>query len=218
MPANPLEPPRTLLIILLMTMINEKQTFNLRYSILYFFQCFLFKNEPSKTQVIETLLTSSTPSSNAGVNQINIGQILCSGLFNQHDFISNWLCACALTHTINENNGLKEQLLRVRLAINSNDETDTDNDNDNKEVKDLIRAISLMQQCMQILILNDINNVRDNSKKSKNKQNVRTAKTKIKFETQVSFLMFLSTWLANCPPAVNQFLAYQENVSYVSLH
>jgi hypothetical protein len=218
MPANPLEPPRTLLIILLMTMINEKQTFNLRYSILYFFQCFLFKNEPSKTQVIETLLTSSTPSSNAGVNQINIGQILCSGLFNQHDFISNWLCACALTHTINENNGLKEQLLRVRLAINSNDETDTDNDNDNKEVKDLIRAISLMQQCMQILILNDSNNVRDNSKKSKNKQNVRTVKTKIKFETQVSFLMFLSTWLANCKQAVSQFLAYQENVSYVSLH
>jgi len=216
MPANPLEPPRTLLIILLMTMINEKQTFNLRYSILYFFQCFLFKNEPSKTQVIETLLTSSTPSSNAGVNQINIGQILCSGLFNQHDFISNWLCACALTHTINENNALKEQLLRVRLAINTNDETDTDNDIDNKEVKELIRAISLMQQCMQILILNDLNNNRENSKKPKSKQNVRTTKTKIKFETQVSFLMFLATWLASCPLAVGQFLAYQENVSYVS--
>jgi hypothetical protein len=211
MPANPLEPSRTLLIILLMTMINEKQTFNFRYSILYFFQCFLFKNEPNKTQVIETLLTSSSPS--AGVNQINMGQILCSGLFNQHDFISNWLCACALTHTINENNALKEQLLRVRLAINSSDENDTDNDVDNKEVKDLIRAISLMQQCMQILISNDNNK----SKKTKNKQNFITPKTKVKFETQVSFLMFLSTWLANCPLAVSQFLAYQENVSYVSL-
>ena len=213
------EPPRTLLIVLLMTMINEKQSFNLRYSILYFFQCFLYKNEPNKSLVVESLLTSSSPSS--ANNQINMGQILCSGLFNQSDFLSNWLCACALTHTINENNALKEQLLRVRLAINTSDDVDTDiDDSDNKEVKELIRAISLMQQCMQILILNDLNSSRDSNTRrdAKNGKKKATfcAKTKIKFETQVSFLMFLSTWLSNCPLAVCQFLAYQENVTFVS--
>jgi len=49
-------PPRPIIIILLMSMINEKQPFHLRCSILYCFQSYLFRNEDKKAEIIETLL------------------------------------------------------------------------------------------------------------------------------------------------------------------
>lgn len=52
----PIEPPKPIIIILLMTMINEKQPFELRCAALYCFQCFLYKNDLGQAQIIETLL------------------------------------------------------------------------------------------------------------------------------------------------------------------
>ncbi len=187
-------PPRTLIIILLMSMINEKQPFTLRCSILYLFQCFLFKNEEKKAEIIDTLLPASHSNTNVRSAAINAGQILCSGLFSQNDFISNWICACALSHTITDNNSLKEQLLRVQLAINANN---------SQTGETQPQAVSLMQQCMNILI------------KSGGGAEERTG---LKFQSKISFLMFLSTWLANCPLAVSQFLSFEQNIPYVNLH
>ena len=189
-------PPRTLIIILLMSMINEKQPFTLRCSILYLFQCFLFKNEEKKAEIIETLLPAShshASNQSAATAAINAGQILCSGLFSQNDFVSNWICACALSHTINENNALKEQLLRVQLAINASSGGDSQP-----------QAVSLMQQCMNILI-----------KSGGGGGGGTEERASLKFQSKISFLMFLSTWLANCPLAVSQFLAYEQNIPYV---
>lgn len=178
-------PPRSIIVILLMSMINEKQPFHLRCSILYCFECYLYKNEKAKTNIVETLLPKSE---NATVSdQINTGQILCSGLFNHQDSVSNWLCAVAISHTISENNQLKEQLLRVQLAFNN-------------------ASVSLIQQCMHIL--------KESTSTIKSDQVSNQIKLN-KFQTTVSTLMLLSTWLANCPLAVNYYLSQSQNIPYV---
>lgn len=174
-------PPRPIITILLLSMINEKQPFHLRSSILYCFECFLYKNEQKKAQIIDTLLPKET----SGISDINTGQILCTGLFAPNDFVSNWLCAVALAHTINNSNTLKEQLLRVQLAINTQDK---------------VQAVSLLQQCMNILSESSSNN-------SLNYQ----------FQSKISILMLISTWLSNCPAAVNVFLSNEQNIPYVCI-
>lgn len=47
---------RPAIVVLLMSMVNEKQPFLLRCSVLYCFQCFLYKNEIGQAQLIQTLL------------------------------------------------------------------------------------------------------------------------------------------------------------------
>ncbi|CAG2058566.1 unnamed protein product, partial [Timema podura] len=56
----PSTPPRPALVVLLMSMVNEKQPFILRCSVLYCYQCFLFKNEVGQSQLVQTLLPSAT--------------------------------------------------------------------------------------------------------------------------------------------------------------
>lgn len=106
----PSNPPRPAIVVLLMSMVNEKQPFSLRCAVLYCFQCFLFKNEIGQQQVVQTLLPSSV-----GSTTLTTGQLLCSGLFST-DSLSNWFSAVALSHTLIENPAQKEQLLRVLLA------------------------------------------------------------------------------------------------------
>lgn len=56
----PLDPPRSLLVVLLISMINEKQPFELRLAILYCFQSFLFRNPIGQAQIVETLLPTES--------------------------------------------------------------------------------------------------------------------------------------------------------------
>ncbi|XP_017782700.1 PREDICTED: general vesicular transport factor p115 [Nicrophorus vespilloides] len=107
----PSNPPRPAIVVLLMSMVNEKQPFHLRCAVLYCFQCFLFKNEITQLQVVQTLL----PSSNAA--SLTTGQLLCSGLFST-DALSNWFSAVAISHCLIENPAQKEHLLHVLLAPN----------------------------------------------------------------------------------------------------
>uniref|UniRef100_A0A0K8SE19 Vesicle tethering protein Uso1/P115-like head domain-containing protein n=1 Tax=Lygus hesperus TaxID=30085 RepID=A0A0K8SE19_LYGHE len=111
----PINPPREAIIILLMSMVNEKQSFILRCSVLYCFQCYLFKNEVGQAQVVQTLLSPSYEDSNL----VTCGQLLCSGLYS-HDSLSNWLSAVALSHTLIENPAQRENLLRVLLSPDPN--------------------------------------------------------------------------------------------------
>lgn len=106
----PSNPPRPAIVVLLMSMVNEKQPFALRCSVLYCFQCFLYKNEIGQAQVVQTLLPSTS-----GPSVLTTGQLLCSGLFNT-DPLSSWFSSVALSHTLIENPAQKEQLLRVLLA------------------------------------------------------------------------------------------------------
>nr|XP_023018597.1 general vesicular transport factor p115 [Leptinotarsa decemlineata] len=108
----PSNPPRPAIVVLLMSMVNEKQPFTLRCAVLYCFQCFLFKNEIGQELVVQTLLPSNT-----GSGALTTGQLLCSGLFS-NDHLSNWFSAVALSHCLIDNPAQKEQLLRVLLATN----------------------------------------------------------------------------------------------------
>ncbi|KRT81379.1 hypothetical protein AMK59_6187 [Oryctes borbonicus] len=109
----PSDPPRPAIVVLLMSMVNEKQPFSLRCAVSYCFQCFLYKNEISQAQVVQTLL----PSSSGSTIGLTTGQLLCSGLFSS-DSLSIWFSAVALSHTLIENPAQKEQLLRVLIATN----------------------------------------------------------------------------------------------------
>uniref|UniRef100_A0A1A9ZF55 General vesicular transport factor p115 n=1 Tax=Glossina pallidipes TaxID=7398 RepID=A0A1A9ZF55_GLOPL len=107
----PSTPPRPVIVVLLMTMINEKQLLALRCSVLYSFQCYLFRNSSGQQAVVQTLL----PSSATDVSTLSTGQLLCTGLFSS-DSLANWFSAVALMHTLVENTHQKQELLRVLLA------------------------------------------------------------------------------------------------------
>lgn len=50
---------RPAIVVLLMSMVNEKQPFTLRCAVLYCFQSFLYKNEVGQSQIVQTLLPTS---------------------------------------------------------------------------------------------------------------------------------------------------------------
>lgn len=106
----PSNPPRPAIVVLLMSMVNEKQPLSLRCAVLYCFQCFLYRNEIGQTALVQTLLPSSTE-----VSSLTTGQLLCGGLFS-NDTLANWFSSVSLMHGLIENPAQKEQLLRVLLA------------------------------------------------------------------------------------------------------
>ncbi|XP_048366576.1 general vesicular transport factor p115 isoform X3 [Sphaerodactylus townsendi] len=126
----PSNPPRPAIVVLLMSMVNERQPFVLRCAVLYCFQCFLYKNQKGQGEIVSTLLPSTI---DATGNSVSAGQLLCGGLFST-DSLSNWCAAVALAHALQENAPLKEQLLRVQLATSLGNP-----------------PVSLLQQCTNIL-------------------------------------------------------------------
>lgn len=106
----PSNPPRPAIVVLLMSMVNEKQPLSLRCAVVYCFQCFLYRNEIGQTALVQTLLPSSTE-----VSSLTTGQLLCGGLFS-NDTLANWFSSVSLMHGLIENPAQKEQLLRVLLA------------------------------------------------------------------------------------------------------
>lgn len=124
----PSNPPRPAIVVLLMSMVNERQPFVLRCAVLYCFQCFLYKNHKGQGEIVATLLPSTIDA-----NSISAGQLLCGGLFST-DSLSNWCAAVALAHALQDNLTQKEQLLRVQLATSLGKP-----------------PVSLLQQCTNIL-------------------------------------------------------------------
>ena len=108
----PTDPPKAVVVVLLTSMVNEKQSVDLRVAILYSFQSFLWKNELRQAQVIESLLPNS-PEPDASVP--TPGQLLCAGLFSS-DPLTNWFASVGLLHVLMDNKTQREQLLRVQLA------------------------------------------------------------------------------------------------------
>uniref|UniRef100_A0A8C2CHF1 General vesicular transport factor p115 n=1 Tax=Cyprinus carpio TaxID=7962 RepID=A0A8C2CHF1_CYPCA len=124
----PSNPPRPAIVVLLMSMVNERQPFVLRCAVLYCFQCFLYKNQKGQGEIVATLLPSTIDASS-----VSAGQLLCGGLFSA-DSLSNWCAAVALAHALQDNLTQKEQLLRVQLATSLGKP-----------------PVSLLQQCTNIL-------------------------------------------------------------------
>ncbi|XP_038614905.1 general vesicular transport factor p115 isoform X5 [Tachyglossus aculeatus] len=126
----PSNPPRPAIVVLLMSMVNERQPFVLRCAVLYCFQCFLYKNQKGQGEIVATLLPSTI---DATGNSVSAGQLLCGGLFST-DSLSNWCASVALAHALQGNSTQKEQLLRVQLATNIGNP-----------------PVTLLQQCTNIL-------------------------------------------------------------------
>lgn len=59
----PSEPPRPALVILLMSLVNDSQLLSLRCAIYYCVQCFVYKNEKGQSDIVKTLLPTSTSKS-----------------------------------------------------------------------------------------------------------------------------------------------------------
>lgn len=110
----PCTPPQSAILILLMSMVNEKQVFELRCAILYCFQSFMFQNTTGQESIIQTLV----PSGDHGT-ALTIGQLLCGGIISNEP-LTCWLSANALMHVIMHGKQPKEQLLRVLLAKSDN--------------------------------------------------------------------------------------------------
>ncbi|KAH8305366.1 hypothetical protein KR044_012831, partial [Drosophila immigrans] len=125
----PSQPPRPAIVVLLMSMINEKQLLALRCAVLYCFECFLYRNADGQRSVVQTLL----PSSASDVSSLSTGQLLCTGLFSS-DTLANWFAAVAIMHTLVENVAQKEELLRVLLATPGG-----------------VRPITLLEQCTDLM-------------------------------------------------------------------
>ncbi|XP_067635577.1 general vesicular transport factor p115 [Eurosta solidaginis] len=125
----PSNPPRPAIVVLLMSMINEKQMLPLRCAVLYCFQCYLFRNEESHQKVVQTLL----PSSESEVSSHSTGQLLCVGLFST-DPLANWFAAVALMHTLVDSVAQKEELMRVLLSTPGEG-----------------RPVTLLEQCTSLL-------------------------------------------------------------------
>ncbi|XP_041776334.1 general vesicular transport factor p115 [Anopheles merus] len=124
----PCDPPLSAIVLLLMSMVNEKQPLSLRCAVLYCFQSYLYRNEAGQTSLVKTLLQSSEQT-----QSITSGQLLCRSLFST-DPLSNWFAAVSMSHALLENPAQKEQLLRVVLATSHTS-----------------KPVSLLEQCNQLL-------------------------------------------------------------------
>ena len=130
----PSSPPRPALILLLMSMVNEKQPFALRCAVLYCFQCYLHKNPVGQREIMSTLLPDNQNEelkASALGNEVTAGQLLCGGLFSI-DKLSNWFSSVALAHGLADQESLKLELLRVQLSTGN-------------------EPVTLMCQCCMIL-------------------------------------------------------------------
>lgn len=123
----PSNPPQPAILVLLMSMVNDKQPLTLRCAVLYCFECFLYQNDVGQTKLVQSLLPSTS-----NVTVLTIGQLLCGGLFST-DALANWFSLVSMMHGLIENNAQKEQLLRVLLATSGN------------------QPISLLEQCSTLL-------------------------------------------------------------------
>merc|ERR1719507_1742965 len=108
----PSQPPRPAIILLLMSMVNDKQPFSLRCAVLYCFQSYLHRHPAGQAAIVASLLPTAPgdPATN-----VSAGQLLCGGLFSGEP-VSNWLCSAALAHVFMDNPEVQVELLRVQLA------------------------------------------------------------------------------------------------------
>merc|ERR1719234_3118309 len=110
----PSQPPRPAIILLLMSMVNDKQPFSLRCAVLYCFQSYLHRHPAGQAGIVASLLPTA-PGDPATGTDVSAGQLLCGGLFSGEP-VSNWLCSAALAHVFMDNPGVQVELLRVQLA------------------------------------------------------------------------------------------------------
>ncbi|CAF3749553.1 unnamed protein product [Rotaria sp. Silwood1] len=91
---------------------GETQLLSLRISILYFLQCYLYKNESEKSKIIQKLFYQTE---NAA-NKHTLGHLLTTGILSK-DIVSSWCSFIALSHLIADSQESKETILLVKLHL-----------------------------------------------------------------------------------------------------
>ncbi|CAF4986510.1 unnamed protein product [Rotaria sp. Silwood1] len=91
---------------------GETQLLSLRISILYFLQCYLYKNESEKSKIIQKLFYQTE---NAA-NKHTLGHLLTTGILSK-DIVSSWCSFIALSHLIADSQESKETILLVKLPV-----------------------------------------------------------------------------------------------------
>ena len=111
---------------------GEKQSFPLRISILYCFECYLYKNDSGKSVIIQTLLpqtengqfNASIPGHTSlflsrcvsAAHQYTLGHLLITGFLSK-ETVASWCSNIALAHLLADHQQYKEALLQVVLAV-----------------------------------------------------------------------------------------------------
>ncbi|XP_065583215.1 general vesicular transport factor p115-like [Artemia franciscana] len=112
---------KSMIVLLILTMISEKQGISMRLCALYALQSCWLKNNSAREAIIDTLLPASVEMS----TELSSGHLLCIGLFSP-DPLLTWLAATAFSHVVQEDFepdpeenlnkiSLKEKLLQVKL-------------------------------------------------------------------------------------------------------
>lgn len=188
----PTVPPRPALLLLLMSLVNDKQPLSLRCAVLYCVQCYLWRNPEGQSLLVHTLLPEQAASTTEeatepAADDVTSGRLLCSGLFSSEP-LSVWLSAVALSHALAPPSSpagqqQRVQLLRVQLATGSASGNAAGG------------ALTLMQQILSCL--------------------QQTGAVTSRSHSRLGLLLLLATWLAASTPAVNQLLQLPAAVPYL---
>ncbi|XP_029090681.1 general vesicular transport factor p115 isoform X2 [Monodon monoceros] len=100
----PSNPPRPAIVVLLMSMVNERQPFVLRCAVLYCFQCFLYKNQKGQGEIVSTLLPSTIDATGQIAENLGEEEQLVQGL-----------CALLLGISIYFNDNSLESYMKEKL-------------------------------------------------------------------------------------------------------
>lgn len=86
--------PRSSLVVLLISMTAEKQTYKLRCAVFYCFLSYLFDNEFGKTRIIETLLPNSQ-----NQNTLTTGALIMQAI-SSAESVQAWFGCVTLMHCL----------------------------------------------------------------------------------------------------------------------
>ena len=201
----PTVPPKPALILLLMSMVNEKQPFSLRCAVLYCFQSYLHKNPAGQHGIMLTLLPSSesdavvppaTCSSSTVAKSpftvvaekptVDLARSsaaksdltagqLLCGGLFSPDRLSNWFSATALAHGLTDQDTIKMELLRVQLSTAGG----------NVPVSFLAQVCNIVQMTSNI-------------------------------QSRIGYLMLICTWINNCSSAIGHMLKVETMIPFLT--
>ena len=113
--------------------VDQTQSFQLRISILYCLQCYLYKNDLGKSMIIQMLLPEIHHGQyfllkrekkkrelfgfDLDTDQHSLGHLLII-CYMSKDVVASWCCGIALSHLIADSLEYKETILQVVLQIN----------------------------------------------------------------------------------------------------
>jgi hypothetical protein len=106
---------RSAILVLLLSLANERQPADLRAAVLYCFEAYVHGNVQGKQAIVSTLLPTSVEGPQPATTA---GHYLCSMLVGAEP-LQVYFGAVCLIHCVNSERTLKEQLLRVQMALST---------------------------------------------------------------------------------------------------